>query len=343
MHDSLWRSSFRALLVTFFAVIGIFLAFLPLVWLINSSETEATVTANFSVDIIPNAEGVRKKQSKSAPVILQIDVQGVIGTDDLNEKTIRALLVESREDPLDNDRVKGILLNINSPGGGMTDADGIYRALLAYKARYRTPIYAFVDGLCASGGVYVSCAADEIYATDASLVGSVGVITSSFVNVSKLLEKIGVDSLTIYAGKGKDDLNPMRPWKPDEDKNYRDIINYYYMSFVDLVTKHRPKISKNILVDELGANIFPAEKAVKIGFIDGMGESRESTLKKLLAKLGIEDDYYQVVSLSSTNWLKQLFKEESPIFSGKIKHEVVISGELPERLQNQLLYLYQPN
>ena len=63
-----------------------------------------------------------------------------------------------------------------APGGAADDSVGIYRALCEYKKKYNVPIYAFVDGLCASGGMYIACAADKIYATPSSVIGSVGVI-----------------------------------------------------------------------------------------------------------------------------------------------------------------------
>src|SRR5690606_21186383 len=160
------------------------------------------------------------------------------------------------------------------PGGTMDDADGIYRTLQEYKTRFKVPVIAYVDGICASGGLFIACAADEIYASDVSLVGSVGVLTPPFINVSQLMEKIGVNALTIYAGKGKDNLDPLRPWREGEDKNIQDIIKYYYASFVDLVIKNRSQVSRDALIQEYGAKIFPANEAARIGFIDGVENSR---------------------------------------------------------------------
>lgn len=339
MSDSLIRSSLRSFLIAFFAFMGIFLSFLIIALLISTfGATDDEVPNNYSPEIQANANGIRKKLSKSAPVILELDINGTIGTLELNQRNIENLLIESRENSLKNDRVKGVLVRINSPGGTVSDADGIYRALLNYKARHNVPIYAYADGLCASGGMYVACGADKIYASDVSLIGSIGVITPPFVNVYQLMEKLGVNALTLYAGKGKDDLNPLRPWTADEDKNLKEVINYYYNSFVDIVVKHR-QISKDALVKDYGANIFPAEQAVKMGLINGTGETRESTLKKLLEFLSIEDDFYQVVSLKSTDWLSQLINAAFPL---SIKHEITLDGQLPKELSGKPLYLYRP-
>lgn len=339
MSDSLIRSSLRSFLIAFFAFMGFFFSLLVLGLVFSTySANDDEVPNDFSPEIQANAKGVRKKLSKTAPVILELDIKGTIGTLELTQRVIENLLIESRENSLKNERVKGILVNINSPGGTVSDADGIYRALLNYKSLYNVPIYAYADGLCASGGMYVACGADKIYASDVSLIGSIGVITPPFVNISQLMEKLGVNALTLYAGKGKDDLNPTRPWTPDEDKNLKSVIDYYYNSFVDIVVKHR-QVTKEALVKDYGANIFPAEQAVKMGLIDGANETRESTLKKLLASISIEDDFYQVISLKSTNWFNQLVNTKCPL---SMKHEIILEGQLPKELLGKPLYLYRP-
>lgn len=343
MQESLWRSSLRVLMTSFAKWIGILGALFAILYLFNNLEdSDSEIPNDFTEEILPNAEGVRKKQTSTAPVILQINIHGVIGSEGLEQKDFEKLLVESRENGLKSGRVKALLLHLNTPGGGAADADGMYRALMAYKKRYNVPVYGYIDGICASGGVFVSCAADELYASDVSLIGSVGVITSSFLNLSKTMEKVGIDALTLYAGKGKDDLNPLRPWKEGESNNIKAIIDGTYKNFVSIVSKNRPKLTEEVLTKEIGANIFLANDALKLGFIDGIVDGREEVLKKLLSKLSIEDDFYQVVSLDSTNWYNQLFKSESPLFTGKITHHFLNSDQISKKLYNQPLYLYQP-
>ncbi|MFI5264393.1 MAG: S49 family peptidase, partial [Candidatus Kapaibacterium sp.] len=93
--------------------------------------------------------------------------------------------VESQEGDFKNNRVKGILLYMDTPGGYSTDSDTIYRLLMEYKKQYKVPIYAYVDGLCASGGMYIAITADKIMASDTSLIGSIGVIAPTFMNFTK--------------------------------------------------------------------------------------------------------------------------------------------------------------
>lgn len=342
MRESILHASLRTFFVALFWVIGITAGIFLVLLLFSLAETtESTPSASFTEEIVPNADGERKILSKSAPVILKVNIEGTIGELSLTQSKIEDMLVESREGSLKNDRVKAILLSINTPGGTVGDADGIYRALQNYKKMYNVPVYAFVDGMCASGGMYVASAADKIYSTDVSLIGSVGVIAPSYFNVTDLLTKFGVQALTISAGKGKDELNPLRPWKEGEDAQVKELIHYYYDYFVNIVTKARPKLSKEKLVKDYGAAIYPAQKAAELGYIDHAGSSYSQALRALLAAIGIDDNYYQVVELSDESWIKSLFQSKAHILNGEIKHTFGYN-EFSPKLMNQYLYLYKP-
>ncbi|OJU80261.1 MAG: peptidase [Chlamydia sp. 32-24] len=345
MSNSIIKSSFRALFVTIFTFIGAGLGLVSLLLILglfSTNSTELEKEKSFKAYIQPNSQGIRKELSKDAPVILKININGVIGMDNLTSENMRRLLTESREGILKDERVKGILLYIQTPGGTVVDADGIFRLLKNYKETHKTPIYAFVDGLCASGGMYIASAADKVFATDVSLIGSVGVLAPSFINVSDLLQKIGVKSLTITAGKGKDDLNPLRPWKEGEDSNYREIIDYYYKEFVNIVTANRTHLNKDKLVEDYGAKVFPSPIAKEYGFIDHVENLETQVIKNLAEELGIHDNYYQVVELQKSSWYNDLFKSSLGFFKGEIKHQVVLPSELNPSLQGKFLYLYQP-
>ena len=169
MHDSVFMSSLRAFFTAFFAVAGIFigliLIFLALYGMASLSKDDSFASG---VKLMADANGNRKDLGSDAPVLLQIHLKGEIGKADLKGSKIEDILLKSREDQLKDGRVKGILLVINSPGGGVNDSDIIYRALQRYKKRYNVPIFAYVDGLCASGGYYIACATDKMYASDVS-------------------------------------------------------------------------------------------------------------------------------------------------------------------------------
>lgn len=346
MRESLFNSSLRSFFIALFGIAGLLLGIILVMGLFGALTigTDGTPVINYvyTPEIQPNAEGVRKEESSSAPVILKIDIEGIIGLESLKQSSVAQLLVESRERALKGNRVKAVLLHINSPGGTVNDADGIYREIKAYKETHKVPVYAYVDGLCASGGYYIAAAADKVYASDVSVIGSVGVIMSSALNFSKLMDKVGIDSLTLYDGKGKDNLNPLRPWKKGEEDNIQDLIKYYYSMFVEIVTKDRPSLDKTKLIDVYGANVYPAERAHQFGYIDGYNYTLNRTLKELAEKAGIADDSYQVVALENKNWLSQLFRSDSTMMSGKVSHRIDLGPENAPELANKLLYLYRP-
>jgi len=338
--ESIIKSSFRAFFTSFFKGVGFLLVFIPIIFVIVGigAIKDDFPKREFQERVLPDAEGKRTMISSSKPKILQIDVRGIIGTEKVNYEKIRDMLIQSQEGDLDDHLVKGILLYINTPGGTVIDSDGIFNAIKTYKEQFNIPVYAYIDGLCASGGMYVASSADKVYASDVSLIGSVGVILSTFPNLSDTLEKIGVKTLTVSAGKGKDAMNPFRPWKENEAENFEMLTNFYYQEFVDLVTENRPEVSKEKLVQEYGAKVFPAAMAKEIGFIDVTGASRRQALTDLVEECEIADNY-QVVSLEKENWIDALFNAKSPLFTGKVEHTFHFNGHLPPELNHKFLYL----
>ncbi len=345
MHESIFSSAIRSFFIAIFTILGLLVGGVVVVIAVASMSTTAEsgpqIYYNYSPSILPNASGIRKELPSTTPVILQVNINGLIGANNLTQKKVESLLIESRERSLKNNRVKAVLLHINSPGGTVTDADGIYRAIEAYKHQYQVPVYAFTDGICASGGLYIAAAADKIYASDITLVGSIGVLLPTLLNFSKVMETIGIQSLTLYDGKGKDDLNPLRPWVKGEEDNTKAAIEYYYGMFVDIVTHRRPELDKEKLINVYGASVYPAKIAKEYGYIDEHGYSLSDTIKLLAEKIGIHDDNYQLVELTSNSWVSELFDSRSTLFSGNITHQIELKGELPSELQNKFLYLYR--
>lgn len=341
-QESIFTSAIRSFFVSAFAIFGIIAGCIPLLVFIGGffgPSTEHTLPP--APILLPDAQGKREMLGPDAPTILQIDIQDVIGGKKLDAESVRKQLLDSREGPFKNNRVKGILLVINSPGGTVTDSDSIYRAITDYKKRYNVPVYAYVDGLCASGGYYIAAAADKIYSSDISLVGSIGVMMQ-FMNLSQTLEKIGIESKTLTAGKNKDAMNPMRPWTQEEDKNFQELIQHFYSRFISVVTNSRPEMDKELLVQEYGAKVFSAIEARDKGFLDGINHERKDALLKLVQASNIGDEKYQVIKLQSRHWLADIIEARSPLLSGKVTHEWEIGLLNDEKLSNKFLYLFSP-
>lgn len=343
MKESIFSSVVRAFFVSLFKVMGFLLAIIIVIAALSTLNNKVAIepTNDYSATIVADAEGKRETLS-SQPVILKINISGVIGLDGLDQEHIRQLLIESKDGVLKDNPIKAVLLYIQTPGGTVTDADGIYRAIKSYKEQYKIPVYAYVDGMCASGGMYVAASADKVLASDVSIIGSVGVISPSALNFSKLLDKVGVDSLTFYAGKGKDELNPLRPWKEGEGTNYKELIEYYYTEFVNIVTSNRPMVNKAKLVQDYGAKVYPAIQAKEIGYIDEAGMSLRETIGLLAKEASLEEGKYRVVQLSKDTWVSELFKNQLNFFQGKVTHSIDIGSEWDPKLANQFLYMYRP-
>lgn len=313
----------KSLLITCFGVIGLVLGVFLIMFLfaaLPETATQSEIVQMYTPKVLPNHEGIRKIEAKNSPAILCLNIVGFVGLGDLSSDSIYEQLVESREGLLKGDRVKGIILNVNTAGGSTVDMESIFVALNEYRKQYQTPIYAFIDGLCASAGVYIVSVADKIYSSEASLIGSVGTRMPTFMNFSETLDKVGIKSLTIFAGKDKDMMNPLRPWQEGEEKPLREITDYYYARFVDNLTARRPQLNKDKLVSELGASLFPAARAKEYGFIDEMALNGRSVLKEMVDNLGIADGY-QVYGFEKKFRLSDLFARLG-ILEGKMTHRI---------------------
>ncbi|MBY0530264.1 MAG: S49 family peptidase [Rhabdochlamydiaceae bacterium] len=342
--ESVFVNAVRSFLSCFAAILGILIGISVFFIGLKLISTPIIPPDKCDVFVAADANGKRDILPDSAPVILKIDIKGIIGQGDLTFEKIQTVLWDSREGTLQQGRVKAILLNINSPGGVASDADGIYRALLAYKEKYQVPIYAFVENLCASGGMYIACAADKIYASETSIIGSVGVILGPNFNVSNLMDRYGVQALSITEGKDKDMLSPFRPWVPGEDASIRAITADLYETFVSVVTSNRPKLDKAKLINEYGAQIFATKKAQELGYIDVADTNYYTVMTDLVNAAGLKDpNFYQVLQLQVPHsFIAALSESKLSLLQGKITHQFQFSPYMNSELSGKFLYLYQP-
>lgn len=341
-RESIFVSALRSFTRFFFAIFGIFFALLICSLIYLGLSPSPLLEEMTELQILPDAEGNRELVSASAPVILEIPIHGVIGDPQhLNTESFASILLDSRTGLLRKDRVKAILLSFNTPGGTVVDADNIYRMLQQYKEKHKVPIYGFVDGLCASGGMYIASAAQQLYAGPASTIGSVGVLLGPFFNISDTLGKLGMQARTLTEGLDKDMMNPTRPWKAGEEASLQTLMAFFYNQFVEIVTTARPRLDRNKLVQEYGAKIFNCVEAERLGYVDFAMISRKEALLGLMKAAQIDSKKpYQVVSLApKTDWISQLVKGSSSLLSGKVEHKIDF-GQSP--IHDQLSYLYQP-
>ena len=340
-RHSIFKSALRAFFSTLSGIVGAIVALFLVGMAVAAFSKVQKVGDKTECVIVADAEGNRERLSDFSPAILRVNIHGIIGLKTLNAQTIESQLLDSRIGLLKNDRVKGILLHIDSPGGTVTDSYQIYSKLLDYKIKYKVPIYAYVNGMCASGGMMIACAADKIFSSPVGTIGSVGVKMGPLFNVSELIEKYGIKQKTFTKGKDKDMLNPFRHWVPEESRSVEDMMNYNYKMFVNIVANARPKITESALINQYGARIFDPDRAQDYGFIDAKG-SYSQALSELVKAADINEKYQVFALKFLSSGFSKFLDNQGPLFSGKIQHEISIPHALPSELMNRPLYLYLP-
>jgi protease IV len=163
--------------------------------------------------------------------------------------------------------VVGVVLEVNSPGGTVTGSDLILHEVEKTKeAKKRVVVW--MGGLAASGGYYISCKADKIYASPATITGSIGVI-ADLVNVEKLADKVGVDMVAIKSGKFKDMGSPFRAMTDEERAKFQAFVDGSFKRFKDVIKEGRKGSMKPEDVDRIAdGSILSADDALKAGMVD---------------------------------------------------------------------------
>jgi protease-4 len=173
---------------------------------------------------------------------------------------------EELEKAEDDDRVRAVVIKINSPGGTITASDVLYREIRAFRDRRKIPVIAAIMDVGASGGYYVALAADRIVAHPTSVTGSLGVVMLT-VNAQGLMQKIGVAPLAIKSGDKKDAGSPFRELTPEERAIFQSVIDDMYGRFVRLIAESR-KIPEDRVRAFADGRIYTAQQALALGLVD---------------------------------------------------------------------------
>ncbi|OPH36889.1 signal peptide peptidase SppA [Moraxella equi] len=217
----------------------------------------------------------------NSPHLAVVEVNGVIASDsDANAYDISSALTEAFENP----NAKAVALAINSPGGSPVQSDEIWQT--AMELRKDNPdkkLYAVIGDIGASGAYYIASSADEIWVNPSSLVGSIGVIMSSY-NTEELMKKIGVQDRTMTSGQYKDILSMSRPMTEDERVHVQQLLDTTHQNFIDAVKEGRGDKLKNAEQNNVFSGLFwTGKESLKLGLADKAGG-----ISKLEKELGVE-------------------------------------------------------
>ena len=171
--------------------------------------------------------------------------------------------------------VRALVLRINSPGGGVTASDIMYRRLAQFKKERKVPVVAAIEDVGASGAYYIACGADTIMAAPTSVTGSIGVIVQTF-SLSGTMAKLGIDTKAITSGPMKDMGSPFKPLSADDQKVLQEMVTEFYGRFLDIVAAGRPKMKREDVKKLADGRIYTGAQAAADGLVDTVGDVKDA-------------------------------------------------------------------
>tara|TARA_B100002052_G_C15701897_1_gene515435 strand:- start:10 stop:816 length:807 start_codon:yes stop_codon:yes gene_type:complete len=172
-----------------------------------------------------------------------------------------------------------IAITVNSPGGSPVQSHLIYNFIRLQAKKNKKKVIVFAEDVAASGGYLIACAGDEIYANSSSIIGSIGVIYSSF-GFTELIKKIGVERRIHTAGKNKSTLDPFLEEKKDDIERLKTIQLDIHKDFINVVEKSRGTKLKKSEVELFSGEFWSGSKAKELGLIDEVGDSHQILKEK---------------------------------------------------------------
>lgn len=250
-------------------------------------------------DRLPGKMGERGERS----VVGVVRLHGVItpGMNPLARSVVNMSTVEPvLKRAFESDRLAAVALQINSPGGAPTQSALVADRIRGLAEEHQVPVLAFCEDVAASGGYWLACAADEIYAHQTSIVGSVGVISGGF-GLTGLIDKLGVERRLHTAGGNKSRLDPFLPEKPEDVAWLKGLQGELHTQFKDWIRSRRGDKLRGTDDELFTGEVWTGAAALERGLIDGLGTFREIIAdrfpdaepvvmegkKPLLARLGL--------------------------------------------------------
>jgi protease-4 len=253
----------------------------------------------------PSHKGLveRTVQGQGDNKILLIEVSGVIGeTQEEGLFSAGPGLVQSVRDALraarEDSAIQGVILSVDSPGGGVTASDIIRREIVSFREETGIPVVALFGDVAASGGYYVASGADYIVAHPTTITGSIGVIMP-LLGAKDLLQKIGVEIRPIKSGAMKDSGAFYRDLTAEELAYFQNIVDRLFARFVDLVydgmQRRAVKITREQLLAYCDGRVLTGPEAKEIGFVDEIGYA-DDAFRVACAKADISPDNTRLVT-----------------------------------------------
>ena len=305
-------------------------------------------SAGYRQAIGPRLDEVVLKDNGAVNKIAVVDIDGIITSRGIDQGGFS--MVDIIKDELqraeDDDRVKAVVLRVDSPGGEVLASDDIYRALASFQKVSKKPVITSMGNLAASGGYYVSVASRWIVANEMTLTGSIGVILHAW-NYRQLMDKVGVQPEVYKSGKFKDMLSGER--EPDqipseEREMVQSLIMETYGHFTDAVEKGRDwahdknqdegKALVSDWKDYADGRVVSGTEAYKLGFVDELGGFDTAVDRaKQIAGIGNANLVQYRRRYDFSDFLRMFGKTKTPVI------KVDLGMDMPKLQAGQLYFL----
>lgn len=294
--------------------------------------------------LAPGGQEVILQGTDSQNRIAVLPIKGIIETNP--SRMIQELsVVEQLDQIIADPSVRGLLLDIDSPGGTVYESARIWEKITELQASKGIPIYSSMGGVAASGGYYVAAPSDKIFAAAETITGSIGVI-ADYINIAELEAKLGIKHEVIKSGEFKDIGSMSREMSAEEREINQKQVDEFFEQFIQVIAEGR-KMSKEEVLTLADGRVYTGSQALANGLIDELGYY-EDALAMLISDLGLaEPEVYQNIGVPSfwNQWLGLLAQEFNPNQQGegdsfeadsfKYIEERRAEGNLP-----QFYYLY---
>lgn len=277
---SCMAASFAFVLVALFALLLIVRMGCHVVESAKNEIKTAVLTRNITIGT--------DEHRKSAPKVIEISIAGIIQDDArptswFEEPGSSQAALKKIRAAKDDASIRGILLHLNSGGGGITASDILWNSLREFKqADTNRVIVAMMGSIAASGAYYIAAAADCIIANPTTMTGSIGVILNSY-NIQDLATKIGLKNITIKSGGNKDILNPFKTLTSEQEQMLQRMVDAMHTRFVNIVAegRHLDETRVRAIAD---GRIFLATEALELGLINQIGyiDDAKAEMNRLL-------------------------------------------------------------
>lgn len=215
--------------------------------------------------------------------------------------------LDAIDDMINDNNNKGLILFVDSPGGGVYESDELYYKLKKYKEATGRPVYSYMGSMAASGGYYISAPANKILANRNTWTGSIGVAIGTLYDLSGLLEKYGVKSVNITSGKNKAMGSIVEPLTKEQQAIFQSLVDEAYEQFIGIVSEER-NLDPDTTREIADGRIHTAKQALELGLIDGICSFDEAVSDMVetydLHNCEIVDIYYVDTSLFGTLFSK---------------------------------------